>query len=61
MDEQKTWGGAGRNQGRKPIKAGDPTVPITAKITQSQKAKYLLLGGSSWLREKIDAEPDPKI
>jgi hypothetical protein len=60
MSEQKSWGGAGRGQGRKPIKAGEATVPITTKVTESQKVKYLLLGGSTWLREKIDTEPVPE-
>jgi hypothetical protein len=53
-DEPKKRGGSGRGQGRKPIKSGEPTVPVTIRMVSSQKEKLQRLGGAPWVREKID-------
>jgi hypothetical protein len=52
-------GGAGRNQGRKPIKEGEPTVTLSIRVTAPQRAKVERLGGAQWLRNKIDKAREP--
>ena len=47
-------GGAGRNQGRKPLDQGQPTVRINLSLTAEQRDKLLRLGGSGWLRRQIE-------
>jgi len=59
MTEQKQRGGAGRWQGRKPVKAGEETVTVSLRMTPSQRAKLGLLGGACWVRERIDEAPEP--
>jgi hypothetical protein len=49
-----TRGGAGRNQGRKPIKVGEATVTVSMRMTEGQRAKLATLGGAQWLRARID-------
>lgn len=60
-DEQAPRGGAGRGQGRKPIKSGEPTVSMTARMTKSQREKLERLGGAQWMRERIDEAPEPSL
>jgi len=54
-----TRGGAGRGQGRKPIKAGDVTVTVSLRLTTAQRAKLEALGGAAWVRERIDRAKTP--
>ncbi len=53
-DETKKRGGAGRGQGRKRLKTGEETVPVTIRMAESQKDKLKRLGGAPWVRAKID-------
>jgi hypothetical protein len=53
-------GGTGRGQGRKPLIAGQPMVPVTVKMTAPQKDKLGRLGGAPWVRERIDKAKEPK-
>lgn len=52
-------GGPGRGQGRKPLQEGVETVPVTVRMTTIQKDKLQRLGGSPWLRERIDKAREP--
>lgn len=52
--ESRSRGGAGRGQGRKPLQAGEVTVPATLRMTPSQRAKLRRLGGAAWVRARID-------
>lgn len=54
MEEKKTLGGARPGSGRKPIAEGSVTVPVTIKLTPSQRDKLKRLGGAPWVRERID-------
>lgn len=47
-------GGPGRGQGRKPLKAGQETVPVAIRLTADQRDKLARLGGPAWVRTKID-------
>jgi hypothetical protein len=49
-----THGGAGRNQGRKTIVPGEPSVVVSVRMSESQKDKLTDLGGSPWVRQRID-------
>jgi hypothetical protein len=51
---EKTHGGPGRGQGRKPLAEGERTVMFALRMTLAQREKLTLLGGAQWLREKID-------
>lgn len=53
-------GGAGRGQGRKPLEAGEETVPVTVRMTRPQKEKLTKLGGAKWVRERIDKAKEPE-
>jgi len=53
-DQTKKHGGPGRGQGRKPLKTGEETVPVTIRMANSQKDKLKRLGGAPWVRKKID-------
>lgn len=53
-------GGPGRGQGRKPLEEGVETVPVTIRMTATQKAKLALLGGAKWVRARIDRAKEPK-
>ena len=57
-DEPKKHGGAGRGQGRKPLKSGEGTVPVTIRMANGQKEKLGRLGGAPWVRKKIDEEKE---
>lgn len=56
----KQRGGAGRNQGRKPLDEGSPTVVASVKMSAAQRDKLKRLGGSVWVRGRIDEAPDPE-
>lgn len=57
----KQRGGAGRGQGRKPVKTGEETVTVSIRMTASQRNKLGALGGAPWVRNRIDeAEPEDK-
>lgn len=43
-----------RSQGRKPIKAGEPTVTVSLRLTEAQREKLAKLGGAAWVRERIN-------
>ena len=47
-------GGAGRGQGRKPVKQGEETVTISLRVTMAQREKLARIGGAEWVRGKID-------
>ena len=47
-------GGAGRGQGRKPIKQGEDTVTVSLRLTAAQRDKLARLGGAEWVRQRID-------
>ena len=57
-EPKRTRGGAGRGQGRKPIKQGEETVTVSLRMTVSQRAKLRRLGGGGWAREKIELETE---
>ena len=58
MTENKR-GGAGRGQGRKPIKEGQDTVTVSLRMTEAQRNKLALLGGAEWVRQRIDKAKAP--
>lgn len=35
-------------------------MPVTVRMTQTQKEKLAKLGGAKWVRERIDAAPEPE-
>lgn len=49
-----------RGQGRKPISEEETTVTVSLRMTPTQREKLTLLGGASWVREKIDRAKPPK-
>lgn len=61
MPEQQksSRGGAGRGQGRKPVKEGEDTVTASIRVTTPQREKLDRLGGAAWVREKIDRAKEP--
>jgi hypothetical protein len=54
-----TRGGAGRGQGRKPLKPGVETVVVSVKMSVDQRGKLQRLGGPKWVRSKIDKAKEP--
>ena len=52
-------GGAGRNHGRKPISDTDRTVTVSLRLTTSQRAKLVTLGGAAWVRDRIETASLP--
>ena len=56
---EKTRGGAGRGQGRKPLEEGVDTVHVSVRMTTTQKDKLQRLGGSPWMRARIDKAREP--
>ena len=52
-------GGAGRGQGRKPVKQGEETVTLSLRVTVAQREKLARLGGAKWVRARIDKANDP--
>jgi hypothetical protein len=49
-----TWGGTGRNQGRKPLDPNSETVSVSIRLTLAQRTKLAALGGAAWVRERIE-------
>ncbi len=47
-------GGAGRGQGRPRVKAGEETVTVSLRMTSTQRLKLMRLGGTHWVRDRID-------
>ena len=63
-EQQKSnRGGAGRGQGRPPVKAGEETITISLRMTPAQREKLERLGGAKWVRDRIDRakEPNAKV
>ena len=60
MTETKK-GGAGRGQGRKPVKQGEETVTLSLRVTVAQREKLARLGGAEWVRGKIDRAKEPNV
>jgi hypothetical protein len=54
-------GGAGRGQGRKPVKQGEETVTLSLRVTVAQREKLARLGGAEWVRGKIDRAKEPNV
>ena len=52
-------GGAGRGQGRKPVKQGEETVTLSLRVTVAQREKLARLGGAEWVRQRIDKAREP--
>lgn len=52
-------GGAGRGQGRKPVKQGEETVTLSLRVTAAQREKLARLGGAEWVRERTDKAKEP--
>lgn len=56
MDEAKQKrGGARPGAGRKP-EGDEATVVVPIRLRPKQKAKLKALGGSKWVRDKLDQE-----
>jgi len=53
-EKPKGRGGAGRGQGRKAKDGAHDLVQVGIRVTQAQKDKLRNLGGSVWVRRKID-------
>lgn len=53
-------GGPGRGQGRKPLPEGEAMVTTTVKLKPAQREKLNRLGGSPWVRDRIDKAREPK-
>ncbi len=54
MTSQEKRGGPGRGQGRKPLAQGAPSVLVSVRLTPAQRDQLRKLGGSGWVRRKID-------
>ena len=52
-------GGAGRGQGRNPVKQGEETVTVSLRMTAAQRDKLSQLGGADWVRKRIDKAKAP--
>lgn len=48
MEQQK------KTAGRKPLSATEKTVNLSARVTESQRKRFVELGGSEWLRSLIN-------
>ena len=59
MKESSKRGGAGRGQGRKPVKQGEETVTLSLRVTVAQREKLARLGGAEWVRDRIDKAKEP--
>lgn len=49
-----------RGRGRPALDAGEPTVPVTVRMTGPQKGKLVRLGGAAWVRQRIDKAREPQ-
>jgi len=54
----KTHGGAGRGQGRKPLPDDERTVVVTVRLTPARRGKLRRLG-AQWLAKAIDRAKEP--
>lgn len=52
-------GGAGRGQGRKPVRQGEKTATLSLRVTVAQREKLARLGGAEWVRGKVDEAQEP--
>ena len=52
--EKSNRGGAGRGQGRPPVKAGEETVTVSLRMTKTHREKLKRLGGADWVRQRIE-------
>ena len=59
--ESNKRGGAGRGQGRHPVKAGEETVTVSIRVTVAQREKLERLGGAKWVRDRIDRAKEPNV
>jgi len=59
MEEESKRGGKRPGSGRKPLSEAESTVPVVTRMAPSQRDKLKRLGGAPWVRQKIDAEPEP--
>lgn len=48
-----------RGRGRPRLDEEAPTVRISVQVTEPQKDKLVRLGGSAWVRDKIDKAKEP--
>lgn len=55
-DNPKKRGGPNRGQGRKPLATDGQTVRINITMTAEQRDKLKKLGGSAWVRQRIEEE-----
>lgn len=55
-DTPKKRGGARPGGGRKPMSPDGYAVRINLTMTAEQRDKLIRLGGSAWVRQKIDSE-----
>lgn len=46
-------------RGRPALSEGDPTVPVTIRMTEPQRDKLKRLGGPVWVRDRIDKAKEP--
>lgn len=53
-EPKATRGGPGRGQGRKPLAQGEETIPVTIRLTETQRDMLAALGGPKWVREQIE-------
>jgi len=51
---------APRGRGRPPLSNGAATVRVSVQVTEPQKEKLEKLGGSAWVRGRIDKAKLPK-
>ena len=51
--DNKVRGGAGRNQGRKPLSQAEETITACFRMTKSERDKLAILGGAKFIRAKI--------
>jgi len=51
---------AAKRRGRPAIQEGTDTVVVNVRMTNPQREKLMRLGGSQWVRTKIDKAADPK-
>ncbi len=56
LNSEKTENRGGRREGSGRPKGRVYSSKVTLTLTEPQKAKLLELGGSRWVREKIDRE-----
>lgn len=48
-----------RGRGRPRLDEGAPTVRVSVQLTEPQKEKLSRLGGSAWVRTRIDKAKEP--